>query len=170
MANLIIEKKLGLLSQLSTEGRVVDTIDLHWYETGKRLMHKTSTMGTAVTLKFLNEKPAFADGDVLYADSNTIITVCILPCRCIVIAPASNNELAALCYEIGNRHLPLFYNGHELLVPMDEPLYRLLQMQGYQAHATTKKLEQPLKTTVMPHLDMSNTLVTTLSNAINSTL
>jgi urease accessory protein len=164
---LLIQKKITTLTQLNIQHRKLDKLYLQWHETGKRLLHKTTENGTVVTLKFLNENPAFADGDVLFADDKTIIAISIVPCTCIVIVPDSHMALAALCYEIGNRHLPLFFDGQELQIPMDEPLYRLLCMQGYPAKTANRQLQQPLKTTVVPHLNFSNALAEKLSNASN---
>jgi urease accessory protein len=59
--------------------------------------------------------------------------------------------MASVCYEIGNKHLPLFYESDELLVPFELPLFRLLSAQGYDVKQEERKLLQPLKTTVSPH-------------------
>ncbi len=50
-----------------------------------------------------------------------------------------------LCYEIGNRHLPLFYEGDDLLVPYEVPLYNLLQATGYELKVEERKLRQCFK-------------------------
>jgi urease accessory protein len=75
----------------------------------------------------------------------------MLPAAAIVICPESRYQVAALCYEIGNKHLPLFYDQEELLVPFDAPFFRLLQAAGYQPRQETRKLLHRLKTTVLPH-------------------
>ena len=66
-------------------------------------------------------------------------------------------ETAAVCYEIGNKHLPLFYQDDELLVAYDAPLFRMLEKAGYQIKAEKRQLLHPLKTSVSPHgLAVSN--------------
>jgi urease accessory protein len=60
-------------------------------------------------------------------------------------------EMASVCYEIGNKHLPLFYANDELLVPFEFPLFRLLSVQHYDVKQEERKLLQPLNTTVLPH-------------------
>jgi urease accessory protein len=67
-------------------------------------------------------------------------------------------EMASICYEIGNKHLPLFFENDELLVPFEMPLYKLLTAQGYGVKQEQRKLLQPLKTTVSPHSNSSETL------------
>ena len=56
---------------------------------------------------FLEENPQYTEGDVLYEDELSIIAIHILPCEVIVIKPRNAYEIAAVCYEIGNRHVPL---------------------------------------------------------------
>jgi urease accessory protein len=65
-------------------------------------------------------------------------------------------EAISASYEIGNKHLPLFYEGDELLVPYDAPLYRLLQAAGYIIKVEERKLTSAVKTTVSPHALQGN--------------
>ena len=64
--------------------------------------------------------------------------------------------MASVCYEIGNKHLPLFYEADQLLVPFEMPLYKLLSAQGYIIIKEKRKLLKPLKTTVSPHSGGTN--------------
>ena len=126
---------------------------LEWYEARKRLLRKTTQSGKEISIKFLNENPELTEGDVLFEDDKSIIAVSILPCDCIVVQPKNMFEMASVCYEIGNKHLPLFYEADQLLVPFENPLYKLLSAQGYTILKEKRKLLQPLKTTVSPHGD-----------------
>ena len=73
--------------------------------------------------------------------------------------------MATMCYEIGNKHLPLFYEADQLLVPFEMPLFRLLSVQGFEVQQVTRKLLQPLKTTVTPHnISISDNLFSTSIN------
>jgi urease accessory protein len=60
-------------------------------------------------------------------------------------------EVANICYEIGNKHLPLFYQNEELLVVWDKPLFSLLEKANYIVSAEKRKLLNPLKTSVAAH-------------------
>ena len=60
-------------------------------------------------------------------------------------------RMASLCYEIGNKHLPLFIDGEEVLVPYDEPLFRWLAVAGFEPVGAFRKLLNPLKTTTTSH-------------------
>lgn len=153
---MIINKKV--IKSREAELKKPDIVWLQWYETNKRILHKQTSSGKNISLKFLNENPAFEAGDVLYEDDNSIIVVDILPAEAIVIKPANMFEMASLCYEIGNKHLPLFYEDETLMVPYESPLHKYLIAAGYKISVEEKKLQHPLRTTVTPHGNSSETL------------
>ncbi|MCF0074121.1 urease accessory protein UreE [Dyadobacter sp. CY261] len=148
---MIIREKAGRIEDYRDLPVGTDWLDLEWFETRKRIMHKKTSGGVAVAMKFLAESPEITEGDVLFADAERLVVARILPCDCIVVRPGSLFETASLCYEIGNKHLPLFFEDDALLVPFDAPLHRLLVAQGYAVLREERKLLQPLKTTVSPH-------------------
>jgi urease accessory protein len=148
---MLIQTKSGNLSAINGHNRPVDWLWLEWYETHKRILRKRTQSGKELLLKFLQQDPALTYGDILYEDESTLIAVDIIPCDVIVIKPASMFEMAAVCYEIGNKHLPLFYEAEEVLAPFEQPLFRLLTAAGYTIYKDKRKLLHPLKTTVAPH-------------------
>lgn len=162
---MLVQTKIGNLSNYSSN-KVVDWLQLEWYETKKRILRKQTTGGKDISIKFLNESPDLAYGDILFEDENTIIAVAVLSCDCIVIMPVNMFEMASVCYEIGNKHLPLFYEDGSLLVPFDAPLMRLLSAQGYDIKKEERKLLHPMRTTVTPHGD-SNSLFSKIMKLTN---
>lgn len=148
---MLIKEKLGNLHTSPINNRKIDLLPIEWYETTRRILHKQTRSGQAVILKFLQANPDLKEGDILWMDENTIITVEIIPCSCIVITPGSIRNASSLCYEIGNKHLPLFYEADELIVPYEGPLFNLLQASGYQVRVEERKLKDALKTSVLPH-------------------
>ncbi len=154
---MLVQHKLGNIHSSSTNNLVIDKLIIEWYETGKRILHKKTDSGIPVTLKFLNENPDLKDGDILWQDEHTVIAVEINPCECIVITPGNVLETASICYEIGNRHLPLFYEGNELLIPYESPIHNLLNAAGYKLAVEERKLNNCFKTTVLPHLQVAAT-------------
>lgn len=154
---MLVQSKIGNLSQYNSQGKNIDLLPLEWYEATKRILRKNTNSGREVSIKFLNENPELTEGDILFADDNELIAVSILPCDCIVIHPKNMFEMASVCYEIGNKHLPLFYEDGALLIPSDNPLLKLLTAQGYQVSIEKRKLLQSLKTTVSPHADATGT-------------
>jgi urease accessory protein len=154
---MLVTKKSGNIDTLSIASFEIDIVNIEWYETGKRILHKLTNAGVPVTLKFLSESPDFADGDILWQDANKLIVVEIVPCECIVINVQSILEASGICYEIGNRHLPLFHDGDILLIPYEVPVYNLLQGAGYNLKTEKRKLAHAFKTTVLPNLHVGVT-------------
>jgi urease accessory protein len=152
---MLIQFKVGNLNSSGVNKEKIDWLELEWHETSKRILRKKTKAGREVSLKFLNGDPALTEDDILYEDEQVIIVVTILPCDAIVVKPTNMLEMASVCYEIGNKHLPLFYENDELLVPFEMPLYRLLQVQGYEVKQEVRKLQQPVKTTVSPHAPLA---------------
>ncbi|MBL7814813.1 MAG: urease accessory protein UreE [Saprospiraceae bacterium] len=156
---MIIQQKTGrILVDEHLDGKVIEVVYFEWYEAQKRILRKKTTAGTDISLKFLDENPQFTEGDVLFENEEKIIVVRLLPCDCLVIKPRNSFEIASICYEIGNKHLPLFYENDELLVPFEQPLFRLLTAQGYELTQEKRQLIHPLKTTVAPHGNANESL------------
>ncbi len=155
---MLIQEKIGNTDAYNLRHKTIDWVLLHWYETNKRIQRKKTNAGKEISLKFLNDNPSLTQGDILFEDEQTIIAVEVLPCDCLVVMPKNMFEMASVCYEIGNKHLPLFFEKNELLVPFEQPLYKLLTAQGYVVKQEQRKLLQPFKTTVAPHGSESTTL------------
>lgn len=148
---MLIENKIGNLSSMSVDDKSIDWLMLEWHETRKKIIRKKTSSGRELSLKLLNANTELNEGDVLLEEAATLTVVSIIPCDCIVIKPNSLLQTASLCYEIGNRHLPLFYEEGLLLTPSDIPFFNWLIKQGYAAQIENRKLLQPLGTTVAPH-------------------
>jgi urease accessory protein len=148
---MLIQQKIGHIDAFELEGRSVDWLQLEWFEAGKRILRKKTQSGKEIALKFMAEASRLTQGDIIHEDEQSVIAIEILPCDCIVVKPANMFEMASACYEIGNKHLPLYFEENTLLVPFERPLYRLLTAQGYTVTQENRKLLRPLKTTVVPH-------------------
>lgn len=148
---MLVQQKIGNIATTDIGGRTVDLVAMEWFETQKRIMHKRSRAGVEVAIKFLGGGQNLTQGDMLFMDDHTIIAVDILPCEVIVIRPKNMFEMASVCYEIGNKHLPLFYDNEDVLVVFDAPLFRLLSASGYAVSQDNCRLLNPLKTSVSAH-------------------
>jgi len=147
----IIQHKIGSLKSFPINSRVIDKLYLEWHETNKRIQRKKTESGFELSLKFLNNNPELTEDDILWEDEKSLVVVDIIPCDCIVIKPGSMQEMGAICYEIGNKHLPLFYEEAELLIPYDAPIFRLFQASGYIIKVEKRKLLNAFKTSVQSH-------------------
>ena len=166
---MLVQQKIGNLADLDAGDRSIDLLPVEWYETSKRILRKPTRAGHDLALRFLKESPALAEGDILYLDDKTLIAVEILPCDAISFVATTPANLAAACYEIGNRHLPLFLEGDELLVPFEEPIYRWLTANGFNAVKAERKLLHPLRSTVTAHAHAGNSGPGLLTRILNFT-
>ena len=157
---MLIQQKSGNLQTYSVVQKTIEWLTLQWFETSKRIQIKHTDKGRELTLKFLNDNPQLTQGDILFEDENTIVAVEVMACDCIVISPVTMFEMAAVCYEIGNKHLPLFFDNNDLLVPFETPFFKLITGQGIIAKQEQRKLLQPLKTSVSLHVHSDEIIFT----------
>lgn len=148
---MIIKQKISNIKDEDQGGLLIDYLELEWYETSKRILHKKTNSGREVTLKFLNHRQELAEGDILFRDNQYTIVVAIRTCEAIIVKPRTMYEMAYVCYEIGNKHLPLFYENDELLIPYESPIMKILQASGFKPSIQNRKLMNQLKTSVTPH-------------------
>jgi urease accessory protein len=148
---MLIKEKIGNINFFAISNREIDYLLLEWYETNKRILHKKTVKGTPVVMKFLNENQRLTDGDVIYEDDFNIIAIEIKECDAIIIRPKTMHEMASVCYEVGNKHLPVFYQQDEILVAFEAPLFHLFISAGYDVSQEKRKLLSPLNTSVSSH-------------------
>lgn len=153
---MLIKEKIGNLNSFNVGDRVIERVAIEWYEANKRILHKRTQLGREVVLKFMNETQNLTDDDILWVTETSVIVIDIQPCEAIIIKPSSMSEMAAFCYEIGNKHMPLFYCDNELLLPFEAPLFKLFTVAGYMPKRENRKLLNQLKTTVSPHANVEN--------------
>ena len=147
---MLIQQKIGNLNSHPTN-KIIDWLTLEWFETNKRILHKKTRSGKEITVKFLKENQNLTQEDIIYEDAETIIAIDIHPCEAMVIKPKTMFEMAAVCYEIGNKHLPSFFQDNELLIAYEAPLFNFLLLAGYDVIKEKRKLINPLKTSVSSH-------------------
>ncbi|MFI3292508.1 MAG: urease accessory protein UreE [Rikenellaceae bacterium] len=146
-----ITEILGGRSSHDLSGREIDYVELEWYELSKRIQRKRTTAGRDVAMKFMAESIAMKMGDILYLDDNYAIVVRVLPTTTIVLSPRTMHEMATICYEIGNKHMPLFIDGDDILLPYEAPMYKWLESAGYSPKQEERLLENRLKSNAANH-------------------
>jgi len=156
---ILVEKVLGNLANTSPESRSVDLLDVDWFDTGKTTLRKRTRAGQEVGIR-KNTIP-LEDGDILYMDAERVIAVNILPCECIVFKPRNFREMGTICFEIGNKHIPIFINEeNEVSVEFERPLYALLERYGYQPRKEVRKLLKTHALVVRRHENKYNRVIT----------
>lgn len=156
---IIVEKVLGNLANTSPGSRTIDMLDLDWFDTGKTTLRKRTRAGQEIGIR--KDSTPLEDGDVIYMDHARAIVINILPCECIVFKPESFRDMGTICFEIGNKHIPVFINDEaEVSVAFEYPLYRLLERSGYQPQREVRKLLKTHALAVRRHENKYNRRIT----------
>ncbi len=129
----------------------IDYVELEWWELSKRIQRKRTTAGRDIAMKFMAESIAMKVGDILYMDDDCAVVVRVLPTPTIVLSPQTMHEMATICYEIGNKHMPLFIDGDDILLPYEAPMYKWLVSAGYEPKQEERVLENRLKSNAANH-------------------
>jgi len=148
---MIIKEIIGNKSNISLDGLEIDFLELEWFETSKRIQNKVTNSGIKITIKFLKEGQRLSQDDVLFKDNKNAIVINIRECEAIMVAPASLLEMGTVCYEVGNKHVPIFIQDNQVLIPFEEPLFRWLSASGYRPVKEMRKLKSMLKSTDSSH-------------------
>lgn len=124
------------------DGLTPDYLELDWYDLDKGILRRTTVQGREIGIKNLKAIP-LRTGDVLFHDADLCVSVRVLPCLCLFIHPRNSLEMAKICFDIGNRHLPIVIkSAREVRVAYEAPLHRLFERQGYEVKETEAVLEQ----------------------------
>ncbi|MFI3305331.1 MAG: urease accessory protein UreE [Rikenellaceae bacterium] len=150
---MLIREITGNRSNTEMEGLEIDTLHLEWYELNKRVQRKVSSAGRDVALKFTSEGVMLGDGDILYLnrEEGVAIVVVVDATQAILLSPQNMLEMATVCYEIGNKHMPLFIDGDEILLPYEAPMFKWLEAAGYAPQEVSRKLLNRLKSKSSDH-------------------
>lgn len=131
---MIFTKILGNL-QNAPRDKAVRRVSVEWYERAQKVLRKKLDSGEEIGI--CCEDPLQQD-DILYEDESSIIAVDIEPCDLIQTQVHTMQEMGRLCFELGNRHLPLAISDDTVCCPYDAPTLdylRKLSFASQQIHA-----------------------------------
>lgn len=142
---MICEKLEGTLDNLYTCGKKIEYVNIEWHEAFKKIHKKVTDEGREVGIRMDDWvlTRGLHEGDVIYVNDSLVIAVHTPPCEVIRILVTQNLKkmIPKVCYEIGNRHAPLFYGDQEgvFITPYNEPMLMMLsKMEGV---SVQKKIE-----------------------------
>lgn len=146
---MVINKIVCNIKDIDIGNAAVDYVYIEWYEVEKKVLHKLSSNGIGIGIR--NTGSPLRDGDILWYDNITALILNVRECECIALKPVTMPEMGKACYEIGNRHAPLFIEDGELLTPFDQPLQTALSKCGFMVYKKNAKLINPLGGKVDEH-------------------
>ncbi|WP_301098192.1 urease accessory protein UreE [Otariodibacter sp.] len=145
----VVENVIGHLDELEKNGKIkgqqIDYISLNWFESERNILRKVSQAGYEILFRILKEGSRLTHNDVVFLDENLAVVINIIPSEVIVLSPKTLPEMARACYEIGNKHSPLFLDGDEILLPYDKPMYEWLEAANFNPKQETRRLTNPLR-------------------------
>lgn len=145
---MICEKILGKVTDVEFTGKNVDYVDIFWDEAFKKLHRKKSEGGVEIGIRLDDSvlTRGLNQGDVLAVEGNTVFVVRIPPCEGLVVRIDSHHPemTAKVCYEIGNRHAPLFWGNEPgtFITPYNQPMRVMLEkLHGVSVEAAEVQLD-----------------------------
>ncbi|MBS3900830.1 MAG: urease accessory protein UreE [Dethiobacter sp.] len=145
---MILKCVLGKIQDFDVQGKKIEYVRLTWEEMAKRILRKTTSEGREVGISL--DAPLQHE-DVLYAGKETIIVIELLPTRSLVLNPRSMQEMAILCYHLGNRHANLFYQDGQIVTPYDHILEEFLVKLGFSVTIEERRLSCAIHTSSAHH-------------------
>ena len=137
---MLIENIIGKKPE-NTAGKIIESVPFEWFEMNNKILKKVSSGGTEIGLRL--SQPLF-DGAVLYEDNEKIICLELLPCEMTRIHVHSMREMGRVCFELGNRHLPLAIGEAAVSTPYDRPTFEYLEKLGFSGERVTEKFTPEL--------------------------
>ena len=144
---MLCEQILGKLEEMDVSGRRVEYVEIQWHEAFKKIHRKITDQGREVGIRMDDSvlSRGLFQGDVIYADEEVVIAVSTPPCEVIEISLSEGHEMMAakVCYEIGNRHAPLFWGENGTYITIyDEPMMTMVsKIHGVHAEKKMAKLD-----------------------------
>lgn len=157
---MICEKILGKVQDPEFAGKEVDYVDFQWDEAFKRLHRKTSRGGVDVGINMDDSvlTRGLLQDDVLAVEGDSVIAVNLEETEVIKIMVDNGDPavIAKVCYEIGNRHAPLFRGENEwtFLTPFNGPMLTMIdKIPGLSTDVVEEKFdfETRISTSVSSH-------------------
>lgn len=144
---MLCEKVIGRLEDIDASGKSIEYVEIEWHEAFKKIHRKVTDKGTDCGIRMDDSvlTKGLFQGDVIYMDEDVIVVVSTPPCEVIQVSltPGHEKYAAKVCYEIGNRHAPLFWGEEGTYITIyDEPMMVMLQkIHGVVAEKKIMKLD-----------------------------
>ena len=132
---MVLEKIIGSLSENKSSKQVI-TLPYEWDEVNKKIHKKIASSGEEIGLRL--SEPLY-DGAIVFEDETRIIALSLVPCEITRIHADTINEMGMVCFELGNRHLPLSFGNGWVDIPYDHPTFDYLHKKGFHCEKVVEK-------------------------------
>ncbi len=133
---MLIEKVIGNIEDEKYKNYTaaqIKKVEIEWHERHKRILKKGDI---AIRLSDEQALSGLKTGDVLAISDNNIYVIEILPTEALIINVPNESLVAKVCYEIGNKHAPLYRGKNELefYTLAENPIKVLMNKLGVRAN------------------------------------
>ncbi len=145
----IAARVLGTIANFAIDGRRVERVEIASDDLARRIIRLRASVGE-LGLRF-ESGAALRDGDVVFADSERVIYVDVAVDELLVAKPQTLEAAARLGHALGNRHLPVQFEGRELVLRYDRLVEALLRESGVVFARVRRKVAAPFRHAHAPH-------------------
>lgn len=121
---MIVDKIIGNLKEIDVTGKKIEFVPVDWYDQDKKILKKKLDSGEEIGIRISGH---LHDKDILFQDQERVIAIDILPCDMIVVSISDILEMGRVCFELGNRHLPLEIEENCVKLVYDKPTFEYLE-------------------------------------------
>lgn len=118
----------------------IDFLSLQWYEVNRTVIKRKTEGGRAISLSRFPGTPIH-DDEIVHTTDSLVVKARIEPCICIVLHADDIATIGSFCFDVGNRHLPIFCIEDKIVVSYDGRLFQALSGKyGVKVQMETKVL------------------------------
>lgn len=115
---MIIEKTEGNINSTDLNGRRHEKIFLDHYDLTKPHQKLKTESGETFAVS-LDHGQMLEDGSIIYQDEERVVSIELLPEKCLIIRPEGNIQWARAAFNIGNMHQAAYIHEDCILVAYD---------------------------------------------------
>lgn len=159
---MLIDRICGNLRDFDKKSLDIDTVEIAWHDTRKKIARLKSNQGREFGIRLTNMPiNGLCHGDIIFKKEKYVVAIAIKPVKVLYLYLNDMVSVVRVVYEIGNRHLPLFFGNQamELQTPFEKPLQMLLEKMKLQYEIKDSILDSKDRLSVsMPHSEIQKKL------------
>jgi len=141
---MIIDTIIGNVDYTDVGQYHIERVRLRSDDLLKRILRVKTDHGTELGI-LLEKNTELRAGDILHIEGANVIVVDVLPDEVLVIEPTSLRQMGELAHQIGNRHIPVQFDGESMLVQFDPLIEQLLIAREVPYERTMRTLQQAFR-------------------------
>jgi urease accessory protein len=146
---IVRSEPIGNVESYALGARRLERVSIRSDDLAKRILRLTTSAGE-IGLRFAGAE-RLRDGDVIFADENVVVAVCVDADDVLIFRPATIAAAIGIAHALGNRHLPIQSDGDAIVVRFDPLLEALGAEHGVPVTREQRVFAQPFRHAHAPH-------------------